>query len=208
MSGRERPRRADPDDWFAGGDPRAPLGWGTSNVLDEPAEGPEQADAAEDWLRSEPAAASPSGVVGSGFTVRLGTLLAVGAALAVVIVLVGLELGGAFSNGGKHAATTASTGPSTTTTRSPSTTPSTTPTQPVLPAPTSTLKPGDHGSQVKVLQRALERLGYSVGVVDGIYGPSTKAALARFQKRSSLVADGVFGAKSLRALEQALARSG
>ena len=73
-----------------------------------------------------------------------------------------------------------------------------------MPAPTSTLKPGDTGAQVKVLQRALKSLGYPIGAIDGDYGPTTKAAVVRFQKRSSLDADGVFGAKSLQALKSAL----
>jgi peptidoglycan hydrolase-like protein with peptidoglycan-binding domain len=67
-----------------------------------------------------------------------------------------------------------------------------------LPAATS--KPGDTGTQVKKLQRALKALGYSVGAVDGQYGPTTKEAVASFQHDAKLTADGVFGPKTLDAL--------
>jgi peptidoglycan hydrolase-like protein with peptidoglycan-binding domain len=69
------------------------------------------------------------------------------------------------------------------------------------------LKPGDSGAQVKLLQRALAGLGYSVGVADGVYGPSTEAALTRFQKANGLTADGLLGPKTLAALRQALQTS-
>ena len=193
MAGRERPRRADPDDWFADDDRRARIDWDATGGGPEPVE----------WYDA-PSGREP----GSGPTVRLGTLLAGGAVLLVVVLLVVLALAGVFSGGGGSSATTTSTG--TTTTQTPTTTPTTTPTKPVprTPAPTSTLKPGDTGAQVKVLQRALAKLGYSVGTVDGDYGPSTQAAVERFQKKASLAADGVVGAKTLAALKRALARSG
>jgi peptidoglycan hydrolase-like protein with peptidoglycan-binding domain len=66
------------------------------------------------------------------------------------------------------------------------------------------LKPGDAGVQVKRLQRALKRLGYKVGAVDGDYGTSTEDAVKRFQQTSKLTADGVLGPKTLQALKRAL----
>ena len=87
-------------------------------------------------------------------------------------------------------------------------TPTTTATRPQqTAAPTATLKPGDNGAQVKVLQRALAHLGYAPGSVDGDYGPSTIAAVKRFQQASKLTADGIVGPSTLRALKRALAKS-
>jgi len=45
-------------------------------------------------------------------------------------------------------------------------------------------------TQAKELQAALNKLGYSAGVVDGIIGRGTRGALQRFQKDKGLVADG------------------
>jgi membrane-bound lytic murein transglycosylase B len=44
--------------------------------------------------------------------------------------------------------------------------------------------------QAKDLQAALNQLGFNAGTVDGIIGRGTRAALQRFQKANSLVADG------------------
>jgi peptidoglycan hydrolase-like protein with peptidoglycan-binding domain len=73
-----------------------------------------------------------------------------------------------------------------------------------LPAPATTLKPGDTGAQVTVLQRALASLGYSGGKADGQYGPATKDAVVRFQHSVALVADGILGPATLQALKNAL----
>ncbi len=54
-----------------------------------------------------------------------------------------------------------------------------------------TLKLGSKGDDVKVLQTALGGL-----VVDGSFGPKTKAALILFQVAHGLVPDGIFGPKS------------
>jgi peptidoglycan hydrolase-like protein with peptidoglycan-binding domain len=70
------------------------------------------------------------------------------------------------------------------------------------------LKPGDQGAQVKLLQRALVRLGYAAGTADGVYGPSTKTAVSRFQTASSLTADGVVGPQTLQAIATALQSRG
>jgi peptidoglycan hydrolase-like protein with peptidoglycan-binding domain len=77
-------------------------------------------------------------------------------------------------------------------------------TTPAVPAPTTTLKPGDTGAQVKRLQRALLKLGYTVGTVDGDYGTATKTAVEQFQTASHLTADGIFGAETRVALIAAL----
>ncbi len=70
--------------------------------------------------------------------------------------------------------------------------------------PTTTLKPGDTGSDVKTLQRALAALGFSPGKPDGNYGPTTKTAVQHFQTSKGLTSDGIVGPKTLLALQQAL----
>jgi peptidoglycan hydrolase-like protein with peptidoglycan-binding domain len=88
------------------------------------------------------------------------------------------------------------------------TTPAKTSTTAVTPAkaqaPAQTLKPGDTGSQVKVLQRALAALGFSPGKPDGDYGTSTQSAVERFQASKGLGQDGIVGAQTLNALQRAL----
>lgn len=43
-----------------------------------------------------------------------------------------------------------------------------------------TVTPGDRGEDIEQLQTALTRLGFNPGVVDGIYGPETEAAVRAF----------------------------
>ncbi len=57
---------------------------------------------------------------------------------------------------------------------------------------------------MKLLQRALARLGYSPGTIDGQYGPSTTQAVSRFQRAKGLTEDGILGPDTLRALTNAL----
>jgi hypothetical protein len=73
-------------------------------------------------------------------------------------------------------------------------------------APSQTLVPGDSGSQVKVLQRALAALGFSPGEPDGAYGLATQTAVARFQASKGLAVDGEVGPQTLVALRHALSR--
>lgn len=63
---------------------------------------------------------------------------------------------------------------------------------------------GDKGPAVKELQTLLNKLGYSVGAVDGSFGPKTDAAVEKFQKGKGLVPDGIVGDKTQDALEKAL----
>lgn len=67
------------------------------------------------------------------------------------------------------------------------------------------LKRGSKGPEVKALQEALEKLGYSVGAcgVDGDFGRDTEAAVKRFQRDHGLAADGAAGEKTFAALEEA-----
>jgi hypothetical protein len=77
-------------------------------------------------------------------------------------------------------------------------------TNPSPQAPTQTLSPGDQGTQVKLLQQALAKLGFSPGTPDGDYGPATKIAVERFQIAKNLSEDGVVGPQTLAALRKAL----
>lgn len=128
---------------------------------------------------------------------------AVVAAILAVLLLIGLAAGGVFSGGG-HTSAKAPTTTQPATTTAPSTR---TATAPVL-VPSGTLKLGDRGAQVRILQRALASLGYSLGAIDGRYGPSTQRALARFQHAAKLTADGIVGPKTLAALARAVAARG
>jgi peptidoglycan hydrolase-like protein with peptidoglycan-binding domain len=55
----------------------------------------------------------------------------------------------------------------------------------------TTLKEGSSGSQVKRLQRRLKRRNFNPGLVDGDFGPATRAAVIAFQKSEGLLADGI-----------------
>lgn len=51
--------------------------------------------------------------------------------------------------------------------------------------------PNFHGADVRVLQDALNALGFSCGEADGFFGPHTEAALQQFQENVGLFADGM-----------------
>jgi hypothetical protein len=181
MSGREQ----DPDDWFA-----------------EPAGPPRRRDEpdADDWIGGDEPLRPPrrGGWQSLPPAQRLGLVGIAG----LLLLLVVLAAAGVFSSNSAAPAPTTTTQPAATTT-APTTT-----TAPPPALPTVTLKPGDTGPQVKRLQRALTRLGYSTGKIDGSYGPGTKAAVAAFQKAAGLTADGVVGPATLAALRSRLAQAG
>jgi hypothetical protein len=202
MAGRDSPRSPDPDDWFAEPERVAPRRGRAGARAGPP---PDRAPAAEndedDWI-GEAAWAPPRGR--SRFADSLPdqwVAIAAGAVLVVTLVVGGLALAGAFSGSKQNNAVPP------TVASSPTTAPATTTqaTAPTIPAPTTTLKPGDTGAQVKVLQRALVHLGYPVAKIDGDYGPATTAAVTQFQRASKLTADGVFGPATRAALVRALA---
>ena len=60
-------------------------------------------------------------------------------------------------------------------------------------APSTTLRKGDRGDAVKALQTNLQALGYSPGVIDGIYGDLTVEAVIAFQRAAGITADGITG---------------
>lgn len=59
---------------------------------------------------------------------------------------------------------------------------------------------GQRGDTVRTIQQKLKRWGYYKGSVDGIFGPQTKEAVKYFQRKNGLVADGIVGNKTLKAL--------
>lgn len=66
------------------------------------------------------------------------------------------------------------------------------------------LKKGMKGEDVKELQEALNKLGYSCGTPDGDFGANTDEAVRKFQRAKGLVVDGQYGAKSHEAMKLAL----
>lgn len=62
------------------------------------------------------------------------------------------------------------------------------------------LKNGSKGTGVVVLQQALEKLGYSVGGADGVYGTRTEQAVLAFQRANRLKTDGKAGTETQSAL--------
>lgn len=65
------------------------------------------------------------------------------------------------------------------------------------------LKKGDTGEVVAVLQQFLERLGLFQGTIDGIYGPIVAKSIQAFQKKSGIDSDGIVGPRTWEALQKA-----
>ncbi len=64
-----------------------------------------------------------------------------------------------------------------------------------------TLRPGDHGTEVRNLQYTLYELGYYDGKTDGSYGSTTQDAVRAFQIRNDITpVDGIAGDKTLKVL--------
>lgn len=89
------------------------------------------------------------------------------------------------------------------TTMPPETTTSTTAPPPEMPMDDGTLRPGEAGDEVLVLQTRLRDLGYWLGEPDSSYGGLTSQAVMAFQKANGLGRDGVAGPATLAALEGA-----
>lgn len=66
---------------------------------------------------------------------------------------------------------------------------------------TKTLRFGSRGIDVRKLQETLNKTGYILKV-DGIFGRITQFAVEKFQKSKGLVADGIVGIRTNRALNQ------
>ncbi len=67
---------------------------------------------------------------------------------------------------------------------------------------------GDTAANIRVVQQRLSNLGYYTGKVDGIWGTRTRTAVKNFQKAKGLVADGIVGAKTEKALGITLSSGG
>ena len=118
------------------------------------------------------------------------------AGIAVVFVVALLAAFGVFSSGAPRTPVPILT------TATPPVTSTTTPAapRPTAAPPTTTLKPGDSGPQVTALQQELASLGYSVGAIDGVYGPATVREVTAFQRAHRLTPDGIVGPATLLAL--------
>jgi N-acetylmuramoyl-L-alanine amidase len=68
--------------------------------------------------------------------------------------------------------------------------------------------PNLRGDDVIELQTALARLGFDCGRVDGIFGPLALRAVRMFQAEAGIIADGVCGQETVRALALLGDRSG
>jgi peptidoglycan hydrolase-like protein with peptidoglycan-binding domain len=70
---------------------------------------------------------------------------------------------------------------------------------------TRDLKKGMKGDDVKEVQKALEKLGHSVGKagIDGSFGKATQNAVKAFQEANGLKVTGIVDEKTLKALEEA-----
>lgn len=67
---------------------------------------------------------------------------------------------------------------------------------------------GDTTENIKIVQQRLYNLKYYTYKVDGIWGSRTLAAVKNFQRDKGLVADGIVGAKTEKALGVTLSQSG
>jgi hypothetical protein len=122
----------------------------------------------------------------------------VAAAALVLIIILAVTLGG--DGDGDDAAQTAPT-----LTPTESATETATVEEPSLQVPEGdALTAGDSGRRVRRLQRALASLGYEV-TPDGEYGPATAEAVSAFQEDADLDVDGVAGAQTIAAINEALA---
>jgi len=200
MAGRDTGHEKELDDWFDEPDTSGALEERSARLGRSRQSQPPTRPGVEDWTSagSTPSSGEPLRIPA---VLRRRRVLAAAALIFIVCLLGGLAAAGVFS--GSHG-TTSPAETSTPAAPTTTTTPQVTHAQPTVAAPPTTLKPGDQGAAVKLLQRALAHLGYPPGAIDGQYGPSTTQAVSRFQRAQALTADGVLGPDTLRALSRAL----
>jgi hypothetical protein len=197
MAGRDR----DYDDWFD--EPIPPPDPRRRTVVDEPDEESWTVPADFDRPRTRQRRATREPIVIAGRELTT-TQLAIAGVCALAVLLAILGAAGVFSSNSPKATTPPATTLHTVTTTPRTNTTPTTPAKPSVAVPTTSLKPGDTGSEVVLLQKALNELGYSVGTADGSYGPATEQALKSFQTAHGLTGDGIAGPQTLAALKTAL----
>ena len=73
--------------------------------------------------------------------------------------------------------------------------------------PTLTLKKGDNGENVKLVQQFLKEQGYTKNTPDGDFGPGTKKAVEAFQKAQGLETTGIVDAKTIEAINKIVAEA-
>lgn len=69
------------------------------------------------------------------------------------------------------------------------------------PVPTSTLRKGSKGAQVKWVQTQLNKWKAKCVDVDGDFGAKTEVAIKSYQTKKGLIADGIVGAKTIAKLK-------
>jgi hypothetical protein len=177
----------DPDDWFD--EPEVGDTWNArvDRVVRERVE-------REDWLRE-----SPSPPPQRRRPIRVNRAVVIVGVLALCLFFGILAAAGVFSSSTPPRALPTTTAVPTTTVQTTTTTP-----KPTVVVPTTPLKPGDTGTEVVQLQKALTAAGYSPGKADGDYGGATTNAVKQFQSAHGLAADGIAGSKTLAALADAL----
>jgi hypothetical protein len=184
----------DPDDWFDEPEPPPRRASRVPAQVDPDAQTHEQAPTpTDDWLAPEPLTRKLRSPRAATIADRR---ILIALAIALALLLVGLAVGGVFSGSRKTRANAPPTRQTAPTTAQSST--------PVPLVPASTLKLGDRGNPVKELQRALKSIGFAVGTIDGVFGPSTEHALNMFQTAHKLSPDGVLGPATRAALLNAL----
>lgn len=70
--------------------------------------------------------------------------------------------------------------------------------------PSKTLRSGSSGTEVKDLQKCLNKVMSAGLTVDGIFGSNTYKAVKSFQQKYKLVVDGIFGPKSMAKMKSVL----
>jgi hypothetical protein len=194
MEAREEPHDPGYDDWFDEPEPPADTHSGAHRSTYE--------DVEEVWVLPEDEDVRGPGnreIVIAGRTFTL-TQVAIVVISVLALFFAALAAAGVFN--GKTAAAPPVTIKKPVTPTVQTSTPAVT--TPSTQAPAQTLSPGDTGAQVKILQKALAKLGFSPGTPDGDYGPATQVAVERFQVSKGLAEDGVVGPQTLNAIQKAL----
>ncbi|MCR1933284.1 M14 family zinc carboxypeptidase [Clostridium tepidum] len=65
-----------------------------------------------------------------------------------------------------------------------------------------TLKKGDRGSDLMKIQAVLQKIGYDVGPIDGIFGNKTEETVKKFQQNNGLTVDGIIGPRTYEVLSK------